>query len=207
MSNIWILMNSGLRVDLLDPEETSIDLHDIAHGLSNICRFTGQTSVFYSVAEHCMHVSTIVEARTGDPRLAIGGLLHDAHEAYTGDISSPMKAALGKMGATYALKNIVDLLDQRILSLCPSGVRLHSDEILEADLAAMKEELRVFFLRADQSGSSAFKEFWSFLQDVPEYKVPRLSCLDDGGGRMHRTAVKFLERFKMLVNKCSAGQQ
>ena len=207
MSNPWILMNSGLRVDLLDPDVASIDILDIAHGLSNICRFTGQTSVFYSVAEHCMHVSSIVEARTGDPYLTLGGLLHDAHEAYTGDISSPMKAALIRMGSTSALKNIVELLDRRILSLCPAGVRLHSKEILDADIAALKEELRVFFLHADQSGSSAFKEFRNYLLGISEYKVPRLSFLNGGNINTHRTAVKFLERFKMLVNKCFAGQQ
>lgn len=197
-------MRSGLRVDLLDPDERSIDIRDISHGLSNICRFTGQTSTFYSVAEHCMHVSSIVKARTGDPFLELGGLLHDAHEAYTGDISSPMKWAFEKLGAKHALKNIVDLLDRRIISLCPPGVRLNSKEIVEADLAAMKEELRVFFFQADQNGSPAFKEFWKYLQDVSEYKVPRLSCLDDCSRNPHRASIKYLERFNTLVNKCSS---
>lgn len=80
---------TGRLVDLDHPHADDIDIEDIAHSLSQICRFTGQTRVPYSVAEH----SVLVSYKVPQP-LALAALLHDAHEAYIGDISRGMKGAL-----------------------------------------------------------------------------------------------------------------
>ena len=66
-----------------------IRIVDIAHALSMQCRFNGHTREFYSVAEHCVRASEIVTKAD-----ALWALLHDAHEAYTGDVPTPIKAAL-----------------------------------------------------------------------------------------------------------------
>lgn len=80
---------SGRFFDLLAPEEYDYDIEEIATALSNICRYTGHVEKFYSVAEHSVLVSHLVP-----PRLALCGLLHDASEAFCGDVSSPLKKLL-----------------------------------------------------------------------------------------------------------------
>lgn len=89
----WIRTNSGGRFYLQDARAEDVHIQDIAHALSQICRFTGHTSRFYSVAEHSVRVSWLVE-----PRHALWGLLHDAAEAYIGDVSRPLKHAAGMEG-------------------------------------------------------------------------------------------------------------
>lgn len=80
---------SGKFFDILKPEEYEFDIEEIATALSNLCRYTGHVNTFYSVAEHSVLVSRIVPER-----LALAALLHDASEAYLGDVSSPLKKLL-----------------------------------------------------------------------------------------------------------------
>lgn len=87
----WIQTFTLRRFWPLDPRAEDIVLDDIAHALSMMCRFTGHVHRFYSVAEHSVRVSHRVEALTGDPRVALWGLLHDAGEAYLVDVARPVK--------------------------------------------------------------------------------------------------------------------
>ena len=90
-----ILTMSGKYFDLANPDPNLVCVEDIAAHLGKICRWTGATSEFYSVAQHSVHVSRLVEDETNEEHLALLSLLHDAHEAYTGDISRPMKVLIG----------------------------------------------------------------------------------------------------------------
>ena len=81
-----IALYSGGCINVFDPNPKDVDIRDIAHALSNQCRFTGHTSEFYSVAQHSVHVSEICP-----PEHAGWGLLHDASEAYLSDIARPIK--------------------------------------------------------------------------------------------------------------------
>ncbi|MAA56822.1 MAG: hypothetical protein CML52_05200 [Rhodobacteraceae bacterium] len=95
----WQRMLSGRRLDLLDPTPLDIEIQDIAHGLSFVARWNGQTSgdFPYSVAEHSLLVEKIFDElnpnSSSEARLA--ALLHDAPEYVLGDLISPVKAAVG----------------------------------------------------------------------------------------------------------------
>lgn len=83
---------SGQRVNVLNPDPSTIRIVDISAGLSNCCRFVGQLASFYSVAQHSVVVSRIVQ-----PRLAAYGLLHDATEAYMHDLGPAVKNLVGPL--------------------------------------------------------------------------------------------------------------
>jgi hypothetical protein len=88
----WMQTRSGVAYFHQDPRPNDIRLTDIAHALSNICRFGGHTERFYSVAEHSVLVSQVVP-----PEHAMIGLMHDATEAYVIDVPRPLKHMLGKV--------------------------------------------------------------------------------------------------------------
>lgn len=84
----FIETSSGKNYHFLDPQPDEIDIQDIAFALSNKARYSGHTQ-FFSVAEHSVCVAYRLP-----PHLRLAGLLHDAAEAYLGDIPSPLKAVL-----------------------------------------------------------------------------------------------------------------
>ena len=92
-------MLSGRRLDLLDPTPMDVEIEDIAHGLSFVARWNGQTAGDwpYSVAEHSLLVLDLFDALSpgAEPRWRLAALLHDAPEYVIGDMISPVKAAIG----------------------------------------------------------------------------------------------------------------
>jgi len=85
----WIQTYTGRRVDPLDPDPETLVIADIAHALSQLCRFNGHCRAFYSVAEHSVRV-----ARAVPPEDALWGLMHDASEPYLADVPRPLKQRL-----------------------------------------------------------------------------------------------------------------
>lgn len=86
-----ICLHSGLAVNPLDLQVDDIIPEDIAHNLSNQCRFSGSTRVHYSVAEHCVRVTRWVKEKGGSWEDEQWALLHDAAEAYLQDVARPLK--------------------------------------------------------------------------------------------------------------------
>lgn len=87
--NHWIQTHTGKRFEFIDPQPDHICIDDIAHALSNKCRFNGHTKEFYSVAQHSILVSE--QCETDDIRIKMLALLHDAAEAYMPDFAAPIK--------------------------------------------------------------------------------------------------------------------
>lgn len=105
---------TGGRFYVLRPCHEEVELEDIAHSLANLCRYNGHTKHFYSVAQHSVYVSQVLLDWTGDRKLALLGLLHDAAEAYMGDVTRPLKAALDER-APGVLRKVEDRIQEAIL--------------------------------------------------------------------------------------------
>ena len=137
----WAQMASGRPWPMLEPSADRVHWPDIADSLAKICRFNGHCTVFYSVAQHCCLVADLLP-----PPLRLHGLLHDAHEAITGDMIAPMKAALsqfkGGMGS-------LGLMEQATTAAIyeAAGLPVYSDRAVEtavrhADLTMLATEKR-----------------------------------------------------------------
>ncbi|WP_085025277.1 hypothetical protein [Ensifer aridi] len=126
----WIQTFTGKRFYPLDARIEDIDIRDIAHALSMQCRFAGHCLRFYSVAEHCVHLSRYLHPQHG-LLVARWALLHDASEAYILDVPRPLKpfltnyreieshlmAAIARRFALYAaMPSALKEADNRILA-------------------------------------------------------------------------------------------
>lgn len=116
--------------NLLKPTSFEYDVDDIARTLSKICRFGGRLHRFYSVASHSVYVSLCVS-----PQHAMAALMHDAAEAFTGDLSSPLKALLPEY------KRIEDAIQEAIFAQLGLEYPLHPS-IKHADLCVLASERR-----------------------------------------------------------------
>lgn len=131
--NNTIRLRSGLYFDLVNPKQNQFCLSDIAGALSKICRFGGQIDRFYSVAEHCVHCAN----------LAIGferhALMHDAAEAFTGDMVKPLKIIMPQFVE----------IEKRIESLIQEKYRVDfsHDRVKQIDHAMLIAERKILFSR------------------------------------------------------------
>lgn len=124
-----IMLHSGVWFDFLAPSESAFAIEDIAHGLSNICRYSGQCKRFYSVAEHSLLVSEVAEG------FEFEALLHDAAEAFVGDITRPLKQMLPEF------KRIENEVENAIFQRFGVPVPLPV-EVKQADLRVLAAEQR-----------------------------------------------------------------
>lgn len=143
---VFVSTYRGHRFYPLAPSIDDVDIEDIAHGLAYQCRFNGQTASFYSVAQHSLLVAGLVPEH-----LRIAALLHDAAEAYLGDIVKPLKILVPQFSVIET--QVAAIIAQRF------GVNgLDDPAIKSADLVLLATEKR------DLMPNSV--EAWSSIADV-----------------------------------------
>lgn len=128
----WIQTFTGKKFFPLAPKQADICIEDIAHSLSMICRFTGHTKHFYSVAQHSVFVSYFCNTDH-----ALWGLLHDASEAYICDLSSPLKNS----GHFSSYKEIEKNLQHQIYNAFGIGAN-EPASVKEADILMLVTEAK-----------------------------------------------------------------
>lgn len=142
-----MILASGEIFDLLNPDPALVALPEVAIALSRIPRFLGHTrGAPYSVALHSLLVAGFALTARDTPRTAVLALLHDAHEAYTGDTTRPMQRALGGEAAE-ALHGVQDRVQLAILDACgiSSPDALERRIVKSCDDRALALELSLFW--------------------------------------------------------------
>lgn len=140
---------TGKPFSLENPQAEDVHILDVAQSLSQVCRYYGHTSRFYSTAEHSVWVSRMVP-----PHLALQGLLHDAPEAYHGDLTRPMKLLLGLRSGYFRIEKRVTAVVHEAFGLPAKLDR----RVMEADTAICAIERIYFHPRAG---------VWKFSTPMP----------------------------------------
>lgn len=134
---MYITTYSGKHFHLDDIEANEVDIFDIARALSNVCRFNGHCREFYSVLQHSYHVAWLV-----GPEFRLQALLHDASEAYLGDMIRPVKRILPQF------KALEERVERHIFRTFGLPEEL-SPEVKHADNVLLATEMRDLMLHVD----------------------------------------------------------
>lgn len=122
---------SGRTVPVTDLQPEDVYEPDIAHALGMICRYNGHVPRFYSVAEHCVRVAEMLRSWGEPSHVVLTGLVHDAHEALTGDMIRPLKRTAGLGEEFLALEaKVAEVVTRSFGGLWP-----HPGVVEEADRA------------------------------------------------------------------------
>lgn len=181
MTTDYVSTFSGNRFYPLRPHIDRVAIEDIAHGLAYQCRFNGQTREFYSIAQHSLIVASLVP-----PPLRLAALLHDAAEAYLGDMVKPLKVLLPEFAA----------LEDQVTAIIAATFGIDFTDyapIKHADLIALATEKR------DLMPHSA--ERWAYLDGI----TPLASIIKAMGPQEAKQC--FLDEFALLRNRAPASAQ
>jgi 5'-deoxynucleotidase YfbR-like HD superfamily hydrolase len=187
---------SGAFVDTSAPDPATIKIADIAHALSNVCRYGGHCQRFYSVAEHAVFVSHRVE-RKHNKFWALVALHHDDSEAYLGDIPRPMKPLLGD-----AYVELTEAMDDAVieaLELPFFAHDFHAPAVKDADNFALFVEARHLLPSQGRQwfGGGQGSDQWELGDSIPQ-RIITPDYWQDGLAPAE-AAKLFLERHKELT--------
>lgn len=117
----YITTYTGKHFDPTNPDMAQVDMRDIAHALSLICRGNGQVKSFFSVGQHCINAAKEASARGYSKRVILACLLHDAGESYLSDVPRPLKPSMPEYVRTE--EHLLDLIYEKYL-----GSKLDEEE-------------------------------------------------------------------------------
>jgi hypothetical protein len=174
----YIETYTGKRIFYDNIKSEDITIIDIGHALSQLCRYTGHTKEFYSIAQHSILVSdnlgTLAEKRAG--------LLHDASEAYINDLASPLKKFLGDSSYTELEDDFHEVINRKFN--ITDGM---TSNIKKVDLQALFTEKRDVTNNAHTD--------WGWGYDIEMFKDKIIPLPPKGVKRL------FFDRFKKLFSE------
>lgn len=136
----WVQSASNTVVSFRNPDPSAFDINDIALALSRQPRYNGHGRFFYSVAQHSIYAAMLASKDA-----KIYALMHDAHEAYTGDIPGPLKELLGQrvLRVESKLENAI----YRGLGINPDPNTQIQDEVNSIDKSLLEPECAALFTK------------------------------------------------------------
>jgi 5'-deoxynucleotidase YfbR-like HD superfamily hydrolase len=175
LTDAWIQTYTGKKFYPHYPIPESICIEDIAHSLSNQCRFTGHTSIHYSVAQHSVLVSYLC-----NPENALQGLLHDGSEFALVDVASPIKKLPEMAGYRELEKKVQNAIYRRF-----ELPETEPTDVKQADLLVLSIESKTFL--------APLHPDWKMVISIPTLKIDPLSPQE--------AKKLFLDRFNELYPK------
>jgi uncharacterized protein len=186
----WQRMLSGRRLDILNPSPLDIEIEDIAHGLSRVARWNGQTSGphAFTVAQHSVLVVDIMGKLTENlsPQDLVVGLLHDAPEYVIGDLISPFKRAVG---ADYKT------LEDSLMAAIHLRFTLPAKPTQKLQKLIKKADTTAAHLEAINLAGFHYDDAVLAFGPLPEVPLPQVSSLNP-----NQAKELFLDRFQELTN-------
>ena len=169
VSDSRIRLISGGFYDFVDLEQSVYTIHDIAHNLSRICRYTGAVKKHYSVGQHAVLVSHAVEKEH-----SLAALMHDASEAFMSDINSPLKALIPEY-KRLEIKVEKEIFKRFNLEFpMHSSIKVADTNILHAEnyyLRGIDNKLGPFFKKiVPWSAEKAYNEFMKRYEQLTKEK-------------------------------------
>lgn len=146
---LWLPTYSGKKIDIEDPDLNEIVIEDIAHALSQQCRYAGHTQRFYSVAEHSVRVANLCS-----PVNKPSGLMHDAPEAYITDLPRPLKR-LPSIAPVY--RAIEEIMERAIFTKFNLPLHL-PEEVLMFDNEILKVEIPEIYLHPEMASPNCMDD-------------------------------------------------
>lgn len=174
---------TGEAFEFLAPRQVSV--FEIAHPLSNLCRFNGHCINFYSVAQHCVIATELVASSEG--KLAV--LLHDAAEAFLGDMTATLKRIMPEYCALE--KKVQGLINEQF------NVRPEWNEVTKTcDLMMLKAEKHLLMPQVEDE--------WEVLQNIP-HPNRHVEEMITQKWTPQQARLRFIRKFNEILEAVNAG--